>query len=504
MKIISRWLDRTTMYRLVLYYLIALVVIASGLAATGHLPYKASAIVVAAIYTSLVCWVANLVFSKVYKAPANIESPLITALILVLIITPIDFNQNIVFLTAAGGLAMASKYILAIRKRHIFNPAAVAVALTAVGAGQSASWWVGNQRLLPFVLIGGLLVIIKIQRIQMVLSFFVAVLLSTVVYAHLGSTSVSRGLHQLLLQSSLFFFAFVMLTEPLTSPSTHKKQRWYGALAGVLFPPQVHLLGIYSTPELVLVVSNIFSYVVNPKLRLLPSLVGKHKLSPSTLDFVFSADQKVPFKPGQYMEWTLPHSRSDSRGNRRYFTMASSPTEKDLRLGIKFYQKGSSFKKAMLSMDATTPIAADHPSGDFVMPENQNQKLAFIAGGIGVTPFRSMIKYLIDTNDPRSITMLYSEKNADELVYKDVFEEARQKLNHKIVYTLTQPAGSLPANSVAGMINAQTIKVQIPDYQERLFYISGPHSMVSAMTEILSSLGVNKRQIKTDFFPGYT
>ena len=211
MKIISRWLDRTTMYRLVLYYLIALVVIASGLAATGHLPYKASAIVVAAIYTSLVCWVANLVFSKVYKAPANIESPLITALILVLIITPIDFNQNIVFLTAAGGLAMASKYILAIRKRHIFNPAAVAVALTAVGAGQSASWWVGNQRLLPFVLIGGLLVFFNFQRIQMVLSFFVAVLLSTVVYAHLGSTSVSRGLHQLLLQSSFFFFAFVTI-----------------------------------------------------------------------------------------------------------------------------------------------------------------------------------------------------------------------------------------------------------------------------------------------------
>src|SRR5512146_2669306 len=157
MKAIDKFLDHTTMYRLLLYYLAALLGAAMLLGAFGWLPFSPMAIAAGTGYLLLVCWITNRVFAYVFETPHNPESSLITALILALIITPPASAQSFVFLSAAAGLAIASKYILAIRRQHIFNPAAVAVVLTAFGAHQSASWWVGNAQLLPIVLIGGVL-----------------------------------------------------------------------------------------------------------------------------------------------------------------------------------------------------------------------------------------------------------------------------------------------------------------------------------------------------------
>lgn len=502
-KAIDSLLNKITMYRLVLYYLLALLGAAIGLSAFGYLSFNPLAIAFSAGYLSLVCWTTNLVFQKVYKAPSSSESSLITALILALIITPVFSEPNIIFFTAAGGLAIASKYILAIGKKHLFNPAAVAVVLTSIGAGQSASWWVGNIKLLPFVLAGGILLTRKIQRTQMVWSFLATVMLATAFYNAISARSVSIGLRQTILHSALFFLAFVMLTEPQTSPTTTKRQRWYGVLAGLLFPPQVHLGTIYSTPELVLLISNAFSWIISPKLKLLPQLVKKTTLAPGIIDFIFSPQCPLAFEAGQYMEWTLPHSNADSRGNRRYFSLASSPTESSIRLGVKFYESGSSFKKTMLAMNAGTPIAAGQLGGDFTLPKDPSQKLALIAGGIGITPYRSMIKYLLDKNQPRTITLLYSEKTSSQLAYTDIFQTASQKLGVKVVYVLTNQKPSLPNWAKTGPITAQMIKAEVPDYPERLFYISGPSGMVNDMKKILKSMGVKSGQIKTDFFPGY-
>lgn len=502
MKLIDRWLDRITMYRLVLYYLIVLVVVAIALAALGYLHYDFRGIAFSAAFLVIICAVANAVFARVYDAPTNVESSYITALILALIITPLQTYHDIPFLVAAGGLAIASKYILAIRRKHIFNPAAIAVALLAIGTGQAASWWVGNSYLWPVVLVGGLLIMHKIRRTKMVLTFFASATAATALFAFTRHVSVPITLEKLVLHSSLLFLAFIMLTEPLTSPATTEGQLWYASLVGLLFPPQVHFGTVYSTPELTLVAGNIFSYIISPKAKLLPKLAEKLKLTPDTTDFVFALDRPLKYQPGQYMEWTLPHATSDSRGNRRYFTLASSPTEPTLRLGVKFYPSGSSYKRTMLAMSKQTSIAAGQLGGGFTLPADPNRKLVFIAGGIGVTPYRSMIKYLIDTNERRDITLLYSERVEEELVYRDVFTEAKKRLGIKTFYTLTDKA---PANwsGLKGMLTAAAIKTTVPDYHQRLFYISGPHTMVKAMEATLKELGVAGRNIKTDFFPGY-
>lgn len=501
LKMLDRLLDRITMYRLLLYYLIFLVAAAIGLSLFGYIHFSAAGIGFSAIYLTIVCLISNMIFAKVYDVPTNIESAYITALILALIITPPTTTHGILFLTAAGGLAMASKYMLAIKKKHIFNPAAIAVVLTAIGARQSASWWVGTASMLPFVIVGGILIVQRIRRWSMVLAFIGASLLTTTILSFTGGQHIATTLHQTVLSSALCFLAFVMLTEPLSSPSITKYRLWYGMLVGVLFAPQIHIGTQYSTPEIALVIGNIFAYIVNPKVKLIPTFIKRVKVASDTADFVFMPDRKFWYQPGQYMEWTLAHPQTDARGNRRYFTLASSPTEPEIRIGVRFYPKGSSYKKAMLKLHHSSQLVAADLGGDFTLPKDPTKKLAFIAGGIGVTPYRSMIKYLIDTDTPQPITLLYAAHDPQNFAYTDVFDDAEQKLGIKTVYTVTDASSAAHWHGQTGLITTAMIKREIPDYKERTFYISGPQPMVAAVQMILHELGV--QHVKTDFFPGY-
>ncbi len=492
------------MYRLLLYYLIALIAIAIGLSAFGDLHYKPLYIAISTLILVAACWIINKAFAYVFDAPINPESSLITALIMALIITPNPTGYGILFLLAASGLAMASKYLITIQEKHIFNPAAIAVALTALGPRQTASWWVGTAVMLPFVLVGGVLIMRKIRRERMVMGFFAATTASTFFYSIISKVSVITSLHNMVLSSSIFFLGFVMLTEPLTSPPTAKKQAWYGALVGFLLPPQVHIFSFYSTPEIALLVGNAFSYLVSPKSKLFPVLKQKIKIATDTADFVFNPGRKFAYQPGQYLEWTLQHDKTDARGSRRYFTLASSPTEPDLRIGVKFYDKSSSFKSALLDIDQDTLIVASQLAGDFVMPKDAKKKLVFIAGGIGITPFRSMVKYLIDKNDRRTVTLLYSVRTEADIAYKSVFEEARNKLGINTIYTVTDSGARITdPNSIAGSITGELINRTVPDYLERNFYISGTHAMVVDMQDVLTELGINQSNVKIDFFSGY-
>ena len=136
---ILAFMNRTTMYRLLLYFLISLVVAATFFSAVGLLPYNPLDIVITGAYLSLVCLLANRLFARLFRARANVESQYITALILTLITEPQPVLPHIVFLTAVATLAMASKYVIAFRSRHILNPAAFAVIATALLLRQGAS-----------------------------------------------------------------------------------------------------------------------------------------------------------------------------------------------------------------------------------------------------------------------------------------------------------------------------------------------------------------------------
>lgn len=500
---IDNQLNKITMYRLVLYYLISLLGAAVLFSIAGLLAYDAFALLITIGFLLGVCWITNRLFAWTFGVPANIESVYISALILALIITPIQSLNDLWFLAWAGILAMASKYILAIKGKHLFNPVAFAVAVTYFTINQSASWWIANGTLLPLVLIGGLLVVRKVGRFDMVLSFLATTLTITWFTSLFSADGIIATLQKTILYTPLLFFAFIILTEPVTTPPTKKLRMIYGALVGILFVPQFHIGSFYLTPEVAVLIGNMYSYFVSPKGKLTLRLKEKVRIAPDIYEFVFAAPSKLNFAPGQYMEWTLGHNESDSRGNRRYFTMASSPTEQNLRLGVKFDKRPSTFKKAMLSMDRHTEIVASQIAGDFVLPEDRNQKCVFLAGGIGITPFRSMIKYMLDTHQRRPVTLIYSAKTIEDIVYKDIFDRAEKELGIKVVYNLTDTT-NIPKSWTGkiGRIDTQTIKTVLPDYGNCLFYISGSRNMVDSYKDTLRQLGIRGDKIITDYFAG--
>jgi ferredoxin-NADP reductase/Na+-translocating ferredoxin:NAD+ oxidoreductase RnfD subunit len=506
-----KWIDdklnKVTMYRLVLYVLLFLLVAAFVLSALGLLPFSPLALLFSVFFLTTVCWIANLASAKVFHAPTNVESMYITALILALIISPPSSPHDGAYFAIAAWAsiwAMASKYVFAVRNKHIFNPAAFAVALTALTINQSASWWVGTFSMLPFVLVTGLLIVRKIRRADLMLGFFPVALISVIasgIVRHVNPFTLTWGTF---VDTPILFFAFVMLTEPLTAPHTKNLRIMYGALVGFLFAPWVHVGSLYFTPELALLVGNVFAYAVSPKAKLMLNLKKRILVADNTHDFVFKTDRPLAFKPGQYMEWTLEHEGADSRGNRRYFTIASSPTEKDIRMGVKFYPFGSSFKHALLAMTSSDTVVASQLAGDFVMPKDASRKLVFMSGGIGVTPFRSMIKYLVDRREQRDIVHFYSNKTVADIAYADVFEAARNELGINTVYTLTDH-GSVPAGwqGKTGFVDAKMIAEEVPDYADRTFYLSGPRGMIVAFEKTLKAMGIPGSRIKMDFFPGF-
>src|SRR5262249_25732222 len=154
---------------------------------------------------------------------------------------------------AASLIAIASKFIVAWRGKHLFNPAAVAVVITSLALNFYASWWVGTLWMLPWVLVGGLLVVKKIQRFDLVLAFFAGAVIS--IAATTRSLSEPLMLSQrILVDTPILFLAFIMLTEPFTTPPTRGRRIVYGAFVGLLFAPGLHFGEIYFTPERALVV----------------------------------------------------------------------------------------------------------------------------------------------------------------------------------------------------------------------------------------------------------
>ncbi|HSX40660.1 MAG TPA: hypothetical protein VLF68_03525 [Candidatus Saccharimonadales bacterium] len=506
-KFIDTFLNKITMYRLTLYYLGALVSAAVIYSFLGILPYSPVDIVFDTTIAITVCFVANKVFAKFFGAVTNNESALITALILVLIV-PLKFPVNITFLIGAAGLAMLAKYLATVEKHHIFNPAAVSVAAFSLATDKVATWWIGTPVMLPFVLLGGLLVLRKIQRGSMVFSFLITVflLLAGATLFHTGSlTSIFSAWQKSIFGSALFFFAFIMLTEPITSPTHKRLQQYYGVFVAFLYAtPQLRLLGFAISPELALCGGNMFSYIVNPQYHLKLPLRLKKIIAPQTYLFSFSKPDDFHFAPGQYMEWTLPHKNVDSRGTRRYFSIASSPDEQDLLILLKYYTPPSSFKKTLVSMEQNQSVIASQLAGDFILPKDTKKPLVFVAGGVGIAPFRSMVAQIIEKKQQRDIILFFANRHKEDIVFADLFEQAKL-YGLKTIYTLTDIVAVPPDwSGEKGYITTQMLQKYIPDCQDRIFYLSGPQLMVERFKTTLEQMHIKKNHIVVDFFPGYS
>ena len=262
MSLLDKLLSKLTIYQLVILYLLGLLVVAIVFCFTGNLHFNPWSLIGSTLILLTTGLFANSFFAWAFDADYKIESTLIALLILALIISPITSGADFWLLFWAATLAMASKYILAIMKVHLFNPAAIAVVITALFLNQSASWWIGTASMLPYVLIGGLLIARKMRRGNLIWAFVITVFVITSIISIYKGTNLITTWSRISFTSSLFFFAFTMLTEPKTAPYGKKMLIYYGILVGFLFSPQVHFGSLYLTPELALVIGNILAFLV--------------------------------------------------------------------------------------------------------------------------------------------------------------------------------------------------------------------------------------------------
>lgn len=215
--------------------------------------------------------------------------------------------------------------------------------------------------------------------------------------------------------------------------------------------------------------------------------------------FWFIPETNLEFDAGQYLRWYLPHPSPDQRGERRYFTISSSPSELPLiSLTTKFaVQKSSSLKKKLIDIKPGDELDFTGPFGDFVLPKDKTIPLVFVAGGIGVTPFRSIIKWLLDNNEKREIQLLYAVNSREEIAFNDVFET----FGIKPSFILAQPEPGWQGE--AGRLDGERIIKLTGGPKNKLFYISGPEPMVQSLSKSLATAGVAKDRIIIDEFPGY-
>ena len=221
-------------------------------------------------------------------------------------------------------------------------------------------------------------------------------------------------------------------------------------------------------------------------------LTAQKKESTDVVSFIFEPQESLIWKAGQFLHYVLNHAPTDDRGSDRWFTIASAPFERQVMITTRLAsQKGSSFKKALSGLKVGDMIEVSDLDGDFVLGDVRAEYV-FIAGGIGITPFHSILKQAEhDKNIPR-VTLLYANRK-EVAAYKAEFDVmAKQNPNLKIHYIFHPQR-----------IDQETVEKLVTDLKKPFFYVSGPEPMVENVGEMLKKIGVPKEHLKQDWFPGY-
>jgi ferredoxin-NADP reductase len=222
------------------------------------------------------------------------------------------------------------------------------------------------------------------------------------------------------------------------------------------------------------------------------------------ISFIFDLGvQPLEYRPGQYINCKLDTlAFPDERGNRRLFSISSSPTEKGI-LMFTTKMSGSGFKETLRHVPIGYELTCEAPLGEFVMREEDRLKShVFIAGGIGVTPYRSILRYAVDMNEPVNGQMLYFNRTSADIVFRQELEDMAGAMpTFTLTNVLTKPESDWTGEQ--GKMDEALLRKYISDPDRPVFWISGPPPMVNATLGLLKQIGVKDEAIRTDRFGGY-
>jgi ferredoxin-NADP reductase len=229
----------------------------------------------------------------------------------------------------------------------------------------------------------------------------------------------------------------------------------------------------------------------------------KHKVAKGTLMVVFDLlGRDVDFVPGQYFWVELPdRGHEDERGLRRHISIVTSPNERGV-LGLATRLRDSAFKRTLAELEVGDEVVVEDPKGDFHLPEDTSKPYVFIAGGIGITVFHSMLHYIAEEGLPYNITLLYSNRDRESTAFFDELQEFEKKIDGlEIVFTMTADEGW---DGERRRIDTDFVRDHVDgDLASHTFIVSGPPGMVNGVADALEAEGVPEEQVIRSRFAGY-
>jgi ferredoxin-NADP reductase len=229
----------------------------------------------------------------------------------------------------------------------------------------------------------------------------------------------------------------------------------------------------------------------------------KREVAKGTLMVTFDLlGEEVDFQPGQYF-WVelLNPPYDDEKGSRRHITVVTSPTERGV-LGLATRLRDSAFKRSLVELPEGAEVDVEQPKGSFVLPEDTDHDYVFIAGGIGITVFRSMLRYIADKGLDYRITLVYSNRDRESTAFFDELQELERAIpGLRVVFTMTDEPGW---DGETRRVDADMLRdVLGGDLGSFHFMVAGPPGMAKGVEAVLAEAGVPEDQLQSDSYSGY-
>ncbi len=256
-------------------------------------------------------------------------------------------------------------------------------------------------------------------------------------------------------------------------------------------------------------------------------LTKREEIAFSTMTFHFKKPAGFTFKAGQHVEVKLiSPPETDAEGNSRSFTLASTPEDPELMIATRM--RDTAFKRVLRTMRLGSEVTIEGPFGSFILHNDTLKPAVFLAGGTGITPFRSIAQHATKNNLSHTLYLFYSNRRPEDAAFlKELRQLEKENRNFKFIATMTEaPArsesrppistnhkraesesggekSSQPWSGERSYINKEMLAKYLDDFTKPIFYIAGPPAMVAAMRDMLNNAGVDDDNIRTEEFAGY-
>jgi ferredoxin-NADP reductase len=236
----------------------------------------------------------------------------------------------------------------------------------------------------------------------------------------------------------------------------------------------------------------------------LSKLVSRHEVAERTTAFRFEKPSNWTFKAGQFLEMTLlDPAETDAEGNSRTFSIASAPYEETLMVATRM--RDTAFKRVLNTMPFGSAVKIAGPSGDLTLHNDVKRTAVFLAGGIGITPFRSTVFRSAKEKLPHRIFLFYSNRRPEDAPFLDELQALeKENPNYKLVASMTEMVKShRPWHGECGQIRQAMLSRYLKDAVSPIYYIAGPPEMVKGFHTMINEAGVDDDNIRAEEFAGY-